>query len=178
MKPIKNRVFCIDSGRQKQLFGTEKEAQNFIKFNSEEMMETEERAPVRSYFCSSCAGWHVTSSPVAFEGPTKTERIIENIKVAKEARREVHKEYDKKIREEKNKIAVIVNGLPGEFDELKKQWESHPDRDEYLELVMAFRKKMTEIRATMYLMKGQRKTMRNLEEESKRFYYDVKYGRV
>ncbi len=40
MKPIKNKVFCKNCGRTKMLFDTEKKAENFIKFNKEEI-ETE-----------------------------------------------------------------------------------------------------------------------------------------
>ena len=176
MKPIKNRVYCIDCGRSKQLFETEKQADNFIKFNSEEIMETEEKAPVRSYFCPSCGGWHVTSSPVAFGGPTRSERMIEKMKVDREARREVHLEYDKKIKEAKERIKGIIDILPEEFEKLKAQCGTCADRDEKLELIMAFRKKLTDVRATMYLKQGQRKMMHHLEQDSKIFYYDVKNG--
>ena len=33
MKPTKCKVFCLDCGRSKMLFDTEKKAQTFIKFN-------------------------------------------------------------------------------------------------------------------------------------------------
>ena len=60
MKPIKNRFFCNDCGKIKMLFETEKKANNFIKFNSEEIEEESGFKPERSYFCIACNGWHVT----------------------------------------------------------------------------------------------------------------------
>lgn len=61
MKPKKNRYFCQDARRTKMLFETEGSAKRFIQFNAEEILEEEGKAPVRAYFCISCAGWHVTS---------------------------------------------------------------------------------------------------------------------
>lgn len=61
MKPTKNKVFCLECGRPKMLFESEKKANNFIKFNSQEIISDTGRAPIRSYFCIACNGWHVTS---------------------------------------------------------------------------------------------------------------------
>lgn len=45
------------------LFETQAKADNFIKFNKDEILEDHGRAPVRSYYCSFCNGYHVTSNP-------------------------------------------------------------------------------------------------------------------
>lgn len=71
MKPTKNRVFCHDCGRAKMLFQTEKQALNFIKFNAENILEENGKAPTRVYYCEACAGWHVTSLE-QFENCTRT----------------------------------------------------------------------------------------------------------
>ena len=63
MKPIRNRVFCLDCKGTKMLFATEAKANNFIRFNTDEILEETGKAPVRSYYCESCGGWHVTSNP-------------------------------------------------------------------------------------------------------------------
>ena len=63
MRPTRNRYFCIAAKRIKMLFESESQAENFIKFNREEMEEFGGKAPVRSYYCSLCGGWHVTSNP-------------------------------------------------------------------------------------------------------------------
>ena len=62
MKPIKNQIFCVACGRPKMLFETKAKADNFIKFNSSEVMEESGKAPIRSYYCEICGGYHVTSN--------------------------------------------------------------------------------------------------------------------
>ena len=62
MKPVKNRIFCLDSQRTKMLFESKSKDLNFIKFNSDEIMHENGVAPKRVYFCNSCGGWHVTSN--------------------------------------------------------------------------------------------------------------------
>lgn len=41
------------------LFPTQEKAENFIRFNADDIGE-EGSTPCRSYFCASCGGWHVT----------------------------------------------------------------------------------------------------------------------
>ena len=62
MKPVKNRIFCMECQRAKILFESKSKAINFIKFNSDEIKNENGIAPKRAYFCKSCGGWHVTSS--------------------------------------------------------------------------------------------------------------------
>lgn len=76
MKPIKSRIYCPECGRQKILFETEKKALNFIKFNSEEIEEESGRAPIRTYYCEFCGGWHVTSSTHYSESKTSANAFI------------------------------------------------------------------------------------------------------
>ena len=59
IKP-KDRIWCPVIRRSKLLFDSEKKAQNFIKFNAEDIKNSGGVAPVRSYFCEVCGGWHVT----------------------------------------------------------------------------------------------------------------------
>ena len=63
MKPVKNRMFCLECKRAKMLFESKSKALNFIKFNSEEIKNENGIAPTRVYYCKSCGGWHVTSRP-------------------------------------------------------------------------------------------------------------------
>lgn len=62
MKPKKNHKFCVACGRPKMLFETEAEAQAFIRFNSGDILKVSRKAPVRSYYCQLCSGYHVTSN--------------------------------------------------------------------------------------------------------------------
>ena len=61
MKPKNNRIFCIGCHHSKMLFATQAKAENFIKFNSEDIAAHSSKVPSRSYYCSFCCGWHVTS---------------------------------------------------------------------------------------------------------------------
>lgn len=56
MKP-KNRYFCMGCQRPKMLFESKSKADNFLKFNKDDFDKT----PSRSYFCSFCGGWHISS---------------------------------------------------------------------------------------------------------------------
>lgn len=59
MKP-KNRVMCPDCGRAKMLFGTEKEANTFLKFNMD-AVNPDGKRNMRVYYCPACCGWHISS---------------------------------------------------------------------------------------------------------------------
>ena len=63
MKPTKNKIFCVSCKRPKMLFESQAKADNFILYNKEEIEEENGKAPVRSYYCRLCGGWHVTSNP-------------------------------------------------------------------------------------------------------------------
>lgn len=62
MRP-KNRVFCAYAGRPKLLFESKSKAENFIRYNADEIGDESKtgKKPVRSYYCTACGGWHVTS---------------------------------------------------------------------------------------------------------------------
>lgn len=62
MKPTKNHVYCTACGRPKMLFSEQSKADNFIRFNSADIKRETGYCPVRSYYCSYCAGWHITSN--------------------------------------------------------------------------------------------------------------------
>lgn len=77
MKPSKSKVFCRDSGKPKILFETEKKADNFIKFNAEEIESESGYCPVRSYFCIYCGGYHVTSKKNNPDAVSRSEKVLE-----------------------------------------------------------------------------------------------------
>lgn len=85
MKPTKNQYYCPGCGKTKMLFESQKKADNFIRFNKDAFVEEGKKAPVRSYYCPVCGGWHVTSNPneeqfTTMSDPnsrlTKMERVI------------------------------------------------------------------------------------------------------
>lgn len=79
MKPTKNRVYCVDAGKVKMLFSEQKQADNFIKFNAEEIKEESGYSPERSYYCTFCGGWHVTSKK-GYTGISRKEQFFEDSK--------------------------------------------------------------------------------------------------
>lgn len=62
MKPTRNRVYCDGVRISKMLFEPRGKADNFIKFNSTEILGENGKASVRSYYCVFCGDWHVTSN--------------------------------------------------------------------------------------------------------------------
>lgn len=55
--------FCLGCQKHKMLFESKAKADNFIRYNSEGILEENGKAPVRSYYCELCGGYHVTSNP-------------------------------------------------------------------------------------------------------------------
>ena len=74
MKPTKNRVYCYGCQRSKMLFESKEKADKFIAYNSEGMLEENGKAPVRSYYCEMCGGYHVTSNPSLVAGESLNQR--------------------------------------------------------------------------------------------------------
>lgn len=68
IKPSKNLVYCYACKRRKMLFEEKSEADNFIKYNHGGILEENGKAPVRSYYCEFCCGYHVTSNPSVEDG--------------------------------------------------------------------------------------------------------------
>lgn len=54
-------VKCGVNHQARMLFDSKKAADNFIRYNAERIKEQNGYAPIRSYYCSLCGGWHVTS---------------------------------------------------------------------------------------------------------------------
>lgn len=68
IKPSKSLIYCYACKRRKMLFREQSEADNFIKYNHGGILEENGKAPVRSYYCELCCGYHVTSNPSKEEG--------------------------------------------------------------------------------------------------------------
>ena len=83
MKPKHNRRFCIGCHHDKMWFETQSKADNFLKFNKDSIAAVSGKAPTRSYYCSFCCGWHVTSIDdveMAKERDERDEQLWETIK--------------------------------------------------------------------------------------------------
>lgn len=96
MRPTKNHNYCPQCGRCKIKFYTRAEALRFIDYNHDEILEKNGRAPIRSYYCTQCQGWHVTSSPYNYNRNGEMRRMrrydMELEKAAKADNRHLVKE--------------------------------------------------------------------------------------
>jgi hypothetical protein len=101
MKPKHNRVMCPECFKQKMLFETQKQADNFIKWNGEDIDTN--GGELRSYFCPACGGYHITSKPYRKVYEHNTENLI--------------KRYEKDVLL-KNRAMHIEIDLPKEVSEL------------------------------------------------------------
>lgn len=86
MKPSKNCVFCPSCHHNKLLFESKQKADRFIQFNGDEILEETGRAPVRSYYCRLCCGWHVTSNLDEEVGRNLDRRDNKTIRIIDEKR--------------------------------------------------------------------------------------------
>lgn len=66
---------CPDCGRSKMLFETERKANDFIKWNGDDIVHT---GTLRSYYCPSCCGWHITHMKPSKEYENKTQNLIDS----------------------------------------------------------------------------------------------------
>lgn len=90
MKPNINRMtYCIGCRRPKMLFEEKKKADNFIRFNKDEIFEENGKAPVRSYYCAFCSGWHVTSNPSLEQGEEQDKRDMDIIESTISIKRDI-----------------------------------------------------------------------------------------
>ena len=119
MKPSKNKIFCHDCGKQKQVFETEKKADNFIKFNSNDIELENGYAPKRSYFCVACGAWHITSNENEFQGKSFTEKVLEKYTIKKENKQELQIIENQKKQEINQKLQIIEDKIS---DLLKKKY--------------------------------------------------------
>lgn len=74
MKPKKNQIWCPDCGKPKMLFETERKANDFIKWNADDIEHGEH---LRAYYCPSCCGWHISHQRYKKSYESQTDRLIE-----------------------------------------------------------------------------------------------------
>lgn len=110
MKP-KNRVYCHDCGRFKMLFETEKKAMTFIKFNADELMQTNGYVPLRAYYCEACCGWHLTSSKQYTRKKTLTESVIERYQAERQILKAERKAEEKKKNQKVKQLKAIYETI-------------------------------------------------------------------
>lgn len=145
-KPIHNRVMCPECFRQKMLFETQKQADNFIKWNGDDIDTN--GGELRSYYCSACGGFHITSKPFKPSYMHATDKLIK--------RYEKDEILERAIKTDGNSVNVsddikdIVETLPDDIKSknklksyLTRYMDEHGIKDD---------EKRLEIRTTIYEM--------------------------
>lgn len=115
MKPTKNKIFCTSCHRPKMFFESQAKADNFILYNKEEIEEENGKAPVRSYYCRLCGGWHVTSTPHGLV--TRFEKRDERIAAGLDDINRINKDLEGFCREVQDKCYEAYAAIyQGRFD--------------------------------------------------------------
>jgi hypothetical protein len=134
MKPTRNKVYCNGCHRSKMLFESEAKANNFIKFNANEIKDETGVAPVRSYYCAYCGGYHVTSCKSAEIGKhfdRKNQKEITQIREQKQKKKKYS--YKEELIENHNEIAKEITHACeylyfGKFAEARECLDSVADK--------------------------------------------------
>ena len=115
MKP-KSRVMCPECGRMKILFETEKKAENFIKWNGDDI--DTHGGELRPYYCPACMGYHISSKPFKYGYTHTTDDLIKRYKKDLETSKIIHVVPVKaeKIKEEiKEYVVDFESWIPEDF---------------------------------------------------------------
>ena len=99
----KNRIMCPDCGKQKILFESESKANNFIKWNKDDI---ENGDKLRTYYCSACCGWHISHQKYHKDMEGRTDKMIEAYNNLKETNKNPN---INEIIDEVYQILVIAN---------------------------------------------------------------------
>lgn len=116
MKPTKNRVYCYDCGRHKMLFNDEKKADNFIKFHHDSDEFGKGYVPKRSYFCTVCGGWHVTSLETRDEERIPLSKQLIHISINQHLERINEKTKLRYADGKMSEVAKLLKCKPVDFD--------------------------------------------------------------
>ena len=96
MKPSKNRVMCPDCGRQKMLFETERKANDFIKWNGDDLY-VPEGCELRAYYCPSCCGYHISHHEHRESYDKRTDNLLNAYNKVKKGKGKIDKLIHKEI---------------------------------------------------------------------------------
>lgn len=169
MRP-KNRMYCRASNRQKLLFETEKKAENFIRFNKDEILSEGGYRPQRAYFCSFCGGWHVTS--IEEEIPkTKREEMLESVLELKKKEKFL-KEVNKA---KKNEAKQLTRYPQAEIEELQRKLSHELDALDKSEQTSLVNQRIQELKTQIERLAAPDKAVNYDELKKLRTALDVLY---
>ena len=139
MKPSRSLVYCLETRRQKILFKSESKADNFIRFNADEIRENSGYAPVRSYYCISCGGWHVTHLPEFRREKTISEIMTDKMNEAIENRKKARMAVSQQRKEIKRRNALIIDDIKSSFETIRSFVDSGDNDKAEATLLEAYR---------------------------------------
>ena len=118
MRPI-NRIMCPDCGRPKMLFETERKANDFIRWNGDELY-VPEGCELRAYYCPSCCGWHISHQRHRKSYDTQTESLIDAFERSRKSVTRIDKLINKDLyeieqRKLEEKARAVFNDIPEEI---------------------------------------------------------------
>ena len=163
MKPSKNRVFCKDCGKTKMFFETEKKADNFIKFNGEEIMQESGFKPERSYFCIYCGGWHLTSQKENLNIKSRTERVVDRYLEDTEKLKLQENENALKRAENQDKFEETLSFLEKTLHTFFQMEENSKEFNETLQIIITEFEKIKNYKGIK--LKGSNKRFRDVKEK-------------
>lgn len=77
MKPKHNRKMCPLCGKQKMIFETKEKAENFIKYNGNDLLKGNKTIDdLRVYYCEGCLGYHISSKPFKVSYKNDMKKLI------------------------------------------------------------------------------------------------------
>lgn len=126
------KKYCPCCYGSKVLFESEKKANDFIRYNKDLIAEQNGYAPVRSYYCEVCGGWHVTSMEDNGKRPHKTwgQRVVEKFHLDELRKQGLVSERDETnvvgseitdtLLTEEEQIIVLLKDIRGIIDEKLK----------------------------------------------------------
>ena len=136
------------------LFESKAKADNFIAYNSEGIMEENGKAPVRSYYCELCGGYHVTSNPSMVAGESLNQRDqkmveqISNYKKGTEDYKQMHQVVSNQIDKAKRQMYL------GNFEYIEELYEEFQiDQDFLLKLPLKTRAKYVQLHQKVEILK-------------------------
>ena len=167
MKPTKNRVFCKDCGRSKMLFETEKKATTFIKFNGDDIEKESGFKPERSYFCTFCGGWHVTSKKEFLNIKSRTEIVLDIYNEERRKKAEHSATRSLLIEEKKKELELILSNLEKHISILNKTQQAEKGYPKILEVVIDLFNQVQKYKGVSF--NGSNKRIKIAEEKIKTY---------
>ena len=119
---------CPDCGRPKMLFETERKANDFIRWNGDEI--DTHGGQLRAYYCPSCCGWHISHYRYHESYEHRTENLIGAYERTKRSMgkidRMIHHDTVKKVhRNIEKEAADIYKDMP---EQIKAVGQNGPVR--------------------------------------------------